>query len=155
MRSDPARILSCPAGQRAGRASRRGASRRVDAGPLAAWRTRAPGELGRLEETALARLLAAISLLGEPRWPAARSGDAAAAAAIAIRHVRSCGADSSASDLVMVNLLLLAERGDPTAPAVIAYALRALARRRAGDRGLLRLAARWARPRSHESPRRR
>ncbi|MCG5248245.1 hypothetical protein [Methylorubrum extorquens] len=55
----------------------------------------------------------------------------------------------------MVNLLLLAERGDPTAPAVIAYALRALARRRAGDRGLLRLAARWARPRSHESPRRR
>lgn len=154
MSSNPARIGSRPALPAAGRAPRQGTPSRVDVGPMAAWRTRAPGELGGLEATALARLLATTSILGEPRWPSARNGDAAAAAALAIRHVRSCGADSAASDLVMGNLLLLAEQGDPTAPAVIAYALRALARRRTGNRRLLRLAARWARPRRRKSRRR-
>ncbi|GBU15887.1 hypothetical protein AwMethylo_01020 [Methylobacterium sp.] len=147
MSSKTACIHSGPDVMHAGRASRRTPSIRVDAGPMAAWRTRAPGSLGGSEAMALARLLASTSILGEPRWPAARNGDAAAAAALAIRQVRACGADSVASDLVMGNLLLLAERGDPTAPTVIAYALRALARRGAGDRRLLRLAARWARPR--------
>ncbi|HEV2542089.1 MAG TPA: hypothetical protein VGU70_04925, partial [Methylobacterium sp.] len=100
------------------------------------------------------RLLATTSILGETRWSAARDGDAAAATALAIRHVRTCGAASVASDLVMGNLLLMAERGDATAPAVIAYALRALARRSADERRLMRLAARWARPRMRKSRRR-
>lgn len=155
MGSEPALIHSCPDVPQAGRASRQTASTRVDEGPMAAWRTCAPGCLGGPEAKALARVLAVTSILGEPLWPAATGGDAAAAAALAIRQVRTCGADSAASDLVMGNLLLLAERGDATASAVIAYALRALARRRAGDRRLLRLAARWARPRKRESRRRR
>ena len=126
----------------------------MDAGPAAAWRTHAPGALGPSEAAELARMVASASILGEPLWLSARTGDAAAAVAVAIRHVRSCGADSTASDLVMGNLLLMAERGAASAPPVLAFALRALARRRAGDRRLSRLAALWNRP-GERQPRRR
>ncbi|ACK86421.1 hypothetical protein [Methylorubrum extorquens] len=152
MASEPGRVVSCSVLWRAIRTPRRGVRPGVEAGVAAAWRTYPPGRLDRAEATALARLLATTSILGEPRWSAAR--DAAAATALAIRHVRTCGAASVASDLVMGNLLLMAERGDATAPAVIAYALRALARRSADERRLMRLAARWARP-SMRKPRRR
>jgi hypothetical protein len=154
MASEPGRVVSCSVLRRAIRTPRRGVPPRVEAGVVAAWRTYPPGRLDRAEATALARLLATTSILGETRWSAARDGDAAAATALAIRHVRTCGAASVASDLVMGNLLLMAERGDATAPAVIAYALRALARRSADERRLMRLAARWARPRMRKSRRR-
>lgn len=115
-------------------------------GPLAAWRTVPSGQLGETEAAALAAAVSCTGILREPLWNKAKRGDAAAAAALGIRYARACGADSSASDLVMGSLLLLARRGDATAPAVIALALRALARRRPDDPRLPELAARWARP---------
>ncbi|ACB82183.1 MULTISPECIES: hypothetical protein [Methylobacteriaceae] len=154
MASEPGRVVSTSVLRHAIRTPRRGVPPVVEVGVVAAWRTYPPGRLDRAEATALARLLATTSILGETRWSAARDGDAAAATALAIRHVRTCGAASVASDLVMGNLLLMAERGDATAPAVIAYALRALARRSADERRLMRLAARWARPRMRKSRRR-
>lgn len=128
--------------------------RRSDAGPMAAWRTCAPGRLRSGDAARIERLLATTSILREPQWEAARAGDTAAAVAVAIRQVRSCRADSASADLALSNLLLVAERGAAGAGPVMDLALRTLARRRAGDRRLMRLAALWARPR-RRVPRRR
>lgn len=141
MSTDTAAHARSPAGRRGPGGLRTGD--RAGAGPLVAWRTRLPGSLDPGEAAALGRLLAATCILGEPRWRDARSGDRAAAVALAIRHARAFGSDTAASDLVMANLLLLAEGGDATAPVVMAYGLRALARRRPGDRCLVRLANEW------------
>ncbi len=114
-------------------------------GPLSVWRRRDPASLTGNDLSRLLRLVGSTAMWGEPRWTAARRGDPAAAIAVALDHVRRCGADSTASDLAMCNLVLLAAAGDATAPVVIAHALAALARRRPGDAALPALAAGWIR----------
>lgn len=114
-------------------------------GPLSVWRRRDPASLTGNDLSGLVTLVGSTAMWGEPRWAAARRGDPAAAAAVALDHVRRCGADSTASDLVMCNLVLLAAAGDATAPVVIAHALAALARRRPRETALPALAAGWIR----------
>lgn len=96
---------------------------------LAAWRSGNLGALRPCEAVALERMLRKTGLLREPRWRAALQGDAAAAVAIALDHVRKRAGGGTTTDLVMSNLLVLAVKGDATASTVIAHVVGMLARR--------------------------
>jgi hypothetical protein len=124
---------------------RRKRPRHPPGGLLAAWRTRPPGSVTRREAGRIAALLAATEILHEPRWRAARNGDAAAAAAVAIDRLRRSDFGSRPVDAVMSNLLVLAVRGDATAPVILAHALAASARLAPADATLARLAGQWRR----------
>ncbi|GJD37221.1 hypothetical protein QO012_001551 [Methylobacterium aerolatum] len=114
--------------------------------PLPLWRTRLPTDISEAELAAVTRAVSSAAILHERRWPAARSGDAAAAVAVAVGRLRGPGPEGAVSDLVMSNLLLVARRdGDPAARMVLSHALRALARRRGRGAGLVRLADAWSR----------
>ncbi|MFC6050446.1 hypothetical protein ACFPYM_21675, partial [Methylobacterium hispanicum] len=71
MASEPGRVVSTSVLRHAIRTPRRGVPPVVEVGVVAAWRTYPPGRLDRAEATALARLLATTSILGETRWSAA------------------------------------------------------------------------------------
>lgn len=134
------RSITIPMG-RSGR--RRGSSRQA----LALWRTRGPSGIGAADVSALAEAVAGTAILRERRWPAARAGEPAAAAAVGIARLRGGRLGGPLDDLVMSNLVVLACRdGDPTARVVLAHALRALARRRPERAGLSLLADAWAGP---------
>ena len=126
------------------RLARRGGTMPPRGCPLTLWRTRAPPEIAKSDVTALAGAVAATAILHERRWPAARAGDPAAAAAVAIDRIRHHGPEGPLADLVMGNLLVLAHRdGDPTAGVVLSHALRALSRSRPGHGELARIARAW------------
>ena len=135
-----------------GTGARRRGRGRACALPL--WRTREPGRIGRGAVTDIARAVGSTAILHERRWGAAKDGDAAAAAAMAIDRLRRHGPVGPIVDLVMGNLVVLAKRdGDPTAPVIIAHALRALARREADGGRLADLAEAWAGPSRRERSR--
>lgn len=123
--------------------------------PLPLWRTRDPADITASEVSALADALSTVAILRERRWPAARAGDPAAAAAVAIDRIRRHGPEGPLADVVMGNLVVLAHRdASPTARLVLALALRSLARLHPGRTDLDRIAEGWARqprprPRRH------
>lgn len=100
---------------------------------LSLWKTHGPGSLGMTEAEDLARAIRGSAILRDPHWPAARSGESAAAVAAAIARIRSGRLEGPAAGLVMGNLLLLASRGDPAAALVLGHGVRMAWRpRRAG-----------------------
>jgi hypothetical protein len=115
-----------PASQRSA-PRRRGNPRRE---PLHLWRTSGPDGIDRREADRLAEILTGVELLGEPRWRAARSWDAAEAAGVALRHLRRHGAAGTRADIAMSAVLLHALRGCATSRAVVVHA-----RRRRTSRG--------------------
>ncbi|MEE7493297.1 hypothetical protein [Methylobacterium oryzae] len=120
-------------------------TRRTRACPLPLWRTRGPSAITAAEVRVLADAISATAILHEPRWPAARAGDSAAAAAVAIDRIHRQGPEGPLADLVMGNLVVLARRdGDATARVILAHALRSLARRYPGRTDLHRIADGWA-----------
>jgi hypothetical protein len=124
-------------------ACRRRAGRIDD--PLGLWRTTHPARISRTDVDRIARRLATTEILHERRWRVARAGDAAAAAAIAIDHLRGRHERTVLSDIILGNLVVLAGRGDATAPVIIAHALRAFGRIEPADTDMIRLAACWTR----------
>lgn len=113
--------------------------------PLTLWRTTDRARISRADVGRLARRLAVTEILHERRWPRARAGDAAAATAIAIDHLRGLREANRISDLVLGNLVVLAMRGDATAPVILAHALRTIGRFDPTNPALLRLADCWSR----------
>lgn len=111
--------------------------------PLALWRTRDPARISTAEVLRLARTVACTEILHERRWRAARAGDAAAAAAVAIDHLHRRTVRTPLTDLILGNLVVLALRGDPTAAVVIAHALRTFGRLDPGGAALVGLSGRW------------
>lgn len=146
--SDPAAGLD----GRLARARRRSTRRTRD--PLTLWRTTHPARITRADVDSIARRLAATEILHERRWRRARAGDAAAAAAIAIDHLRGLREGNALSDLVLGNLVVLAVRGDATAPVILSHALSTLGRIDPTDSRLPRLAASWIHRSSRRQPRR-
>jgi len=134
-----------PAAQARRLGARRGAGRGC---PLQLWRERDPSGIAPDDVAALERALASIAILDDRGWPAARAGDPAAAAAAAIGGIRRGRLEEPLADIVMGNLVLLARKGDATAPMLLAHALGTLARRHPGRPRLARLAAAWAGRRS-------
>jgi hypothetical protein len=123
--------------------------------PLTLWRTTDPARISRADVGRIARRLANAEILHERRWGKARAGDAAAAAAIAVDHLRGLRERNNLSDLIIGNLVVLAGRGDATAPVILAHALRTIGRLDPADPEPMRLAALWSRPRASGRPRRR
>lgn len=120
-------------------------TRRPRACPLPLWRTRHPSAITAAETGMLADAISATAILHERRWPAARAGDSAAAAAVAIDRIHRQGPEGPLSDLIMGNLVVLARRdGDATARVILAHALRSLARRHPERGDLHRIADGWA-----------
>jgi hypothetical protein len=113
--------------------------------PLTLWRTTEPARITSSQVAQLAKRVAATEILHERRWNAARNGDAAAAVAVAMDHLHRRGGRTSLTDVIVGNLVLLALRGDATAPVVIAHALHALGRLDPVDADLPRLARLWSR----------
>lgn len=120
--------------------------------PLALWRTMEPARITAPRIARLAKRIAAVEILHERRWTAARNGDAAAAVAIAVDHLHRRAGGSSLTDSIIGNLVLLAVRGDATAPLIIAHALNALGRHDPANADLPRLAQLWSRPPTAASP---
>lgn len=132
------------------RAARRGngsPGRSAGRCPLALWRSREPARIGAGDVADLARAVAATAIPRERRWAAAKGGDAAASAAVAIDRLVRHGPVGPLADAVMGNLVLLARRdGDATAPVILAHALRSLSRREGAGSRLSGLADAWSRP---------
>ncbi|WP_447679844.1 hypothetical protein [Methylobacterium mesophilicum] len=121
-----------------------GRKRRPGVGPLVLWRTRTPEAVSPDELNALQRALPTLAILGDRRWPAARAGDPAAAAAAAIERIGRDGPVGIPADIVLSNLFLVALGGDATARLVLAHAIRRLSRRRPELTNLPRIARAWA-----------
>jgi ABC-type protease/lipase transport system fused ATPase/permease subunit len=119
------------------------ARRRKAACPLTLWRTRDPARISPAEVLRLAKLLAAIEILHERRWKAARTGDAAAAAAVAMDHLHGRASRTRLTDVILGNLVVLAFGGDATAGVIIAHALETFGRLDPTDPALTQLARRW------------
>lgn len=112
--------------------------------PLPLWRTQYPFAITKAEVGALANAISAISILHDHRWPAARAGDPAAAAAVAIDLIHRQGPEGPLADVVMGNLVVLAHRdGNPTARVILAHALRSLAHLRPERSDLRGIADGW------------
>ncbi|WP_238296802.1 hypothetical protein [Methylobacterium soli] len=99
-------------------------SRRVSDNVLALWRSWNPIAINGREAGQLAQLISATEILHERRWRAARDGDPAASAAVAIDHLHRARTWSPLTDVIMGNLILRAWEGDATAPVIIDLALR-------------------------------
>lgn len=111
--------------------------------PLALWRTREPARISSAEVMRLAKVVAGTEILHERRWKAARAGDAAMAAAIAIDHLHRRPSRTRLTDVILGNLVVLSFGGDATAGVVIAHALRTLGRLDRSEPALSRLAGLW------------
>ena len=120
--------------------------------PLAVWRTMEPERISDSQIARLAKRISAIEILHERRWAAARNGDAAAAVAIAVDHLHRRTGPTQLADVILGNLVLLAVRGDATAPLIIGHALRALGRQDPANANLPRLAQLWSRRPSAARP---
>jgi hypothetical protein len=96
----------------------------LDETPLACWRTCSMSSFDAECHTSLRQVLTQVSLLREPRWNAARDGDAAAAIGIAIPAIADETFSLPCLDLLMSSVVLCALSGDPAAAVVWAYALR-------------------------------
>lgn len=106
-----------------GRPRRRGTRHRE---PLHLWRAARLDVIDRTEIHRLAESLARVELLGEPRWRAARSWDAAEAAGVALRHLRRHRAAGPRADVAMSAVLLHALRGCAASRVVVAHVRRRL-----------------------------
>lgn len=145
-----------PAADASGRPVRERRRRSRRAGdPMALWRTTEPARISSADVERIAGCIARTEILHERRWGMARTGDAAAAVAIAIDHLARLRDGSPLSDLILGNLVVLARRGDSTAPMILAHALRTLGRIDPANSDLPRLAACWSRRRHLRRPRRR
>jgi hypothetical protein len=117
---------------------------RADAGqpvpPLHWWRSRPADIFAQSHIKALRRAVIGIGLLGEPRWPAAAGGDAAAAIGIALRAAARSDIVGPQRDLVMTALLRCALAGNPAAALVLSHVLHWL---RGHDPNFLALSASW------------
>ncbi|SFM32751.1 hypothetical protein [Methylobacterium pseudosasicola] len=146
--------MRTPISRRGARPARARPAPRGRACPLPLWRTLDPSDITEEDVTALARAVAATAILHERRWPAARAGDPATAAAVAIDRIHRHEPEGPVFDVVMGNLVVIARRrGDQTARVVLAHALRSLARRHPRRPDLRRIAERWAGPSRTGSPR--
>jgi hypothetical protein len=93
--------------------------------PLRWWRTCTAGSFPPLAWTELQAALSGTSIISEPRWAAARQGDAAAAVGIAMPMIPVV-AIMLKVDLVMSAVLLNALKGNAASAAVLAHALQTL-----------------------------
>jgi hypothetical protein len=87
--------------------------------PLHWWRLRPLAEVGLLDIPMLTRCIRGFTMLGEPRWGAAETGDVAAAIAVALKLLRTGRFVTPAMDLAGTALLIAAARGDVTARLVL------------------------------------
>ncbi|KQO59652.1 MULTISPECIES: hypothetical protein [unclassified Methylobacterium] len=117
--------------------------RRKTTCPLTLWRTQDPARISPAEVLRLAKLVATIEILHERRWKAARTGDAAAAAAVAIDHLHGRASRTRLTDVILGNLVVRAFGGDATAGVIIAHALETLGRLDPSDPAPTQLARRW------------
>ncbi|MCJ2087008.1 hypothetical protein MKK88_13560 [Methylobacterium sp. E-005] len=101
--------------------------------PLHLWRTASLDDIRHRDIERLARSLDRVELLGEPRWRAARSWDAAEAAGVALRHLSVHGAVGPGADVAMSAVLIHACGGCAASRAVVAHARRRLAPGRGHD----------------------
>jgi hypothetical protein len=102
--------------------------------PLHWWRLRPLAEVSPLDIPMLTRCIRGFTMLGEPHWGAAETGDVAAAIAVALKLLRTGRFVTPAMDLAGTALLIAAARGDVTARLIIDH-LRSLVPDRHCDPG--------------------
>lgn len=111
---------------------------------LRLWRVVAPRALGPATARSLRLVLGGIEPpFGRRHWDAVMRGDPAAMARVSITALRVGGPAGAGADAVASALLMRALAGDRTAPAILAGALRKLARLRPDDTHLPVLAEQW------------
>ncbi len=120
-------------------------ARHTAAAPLLRlWRVVGPRALGPATARSLRLVLVGIEPpFGRRHWDAVLRGDPAAMARVSITALRVGGPAGTGADAVASALLMRALAGDRTAPAILAVALRKLARLRPGDAHLPMLAEQW------------
>jgi hypothetical protein len=110
--------------------------------PLHWWRRLPAPAFTGVHVAVLRRAVAGIFIIGEPSWPAAAKGDAAAAIGVVLRDIKRCRWPSPGFDLVMSALLRCAIEGSTSAALAMEYALGRMA---AKDPACAAIAASWQR----------
>jgi hypothetical protein len=87
--------------------------------PLHWWRLRPLAEVSQLDVPMLTRCISGFTMLGEPRWRAAETGDVPDAVAVALKLLKTGRFGTPAMDLVGTALLIAAVKGDVTASLII------------------------------------
>ena len=93
------------------------------ASPLHWWRTRRPRSFRRSDVRILRTCLLRSDTVADLDWLSAATGDAAAAAGVAIRAMHTAGMTNSVVDTALSAVLCCALEGDPTAPIILRSAL--------------------------------
>lgn len=139
------RDRACPPSRTNPPRAERDLARHTAAAPLLRlWRVVGPRALGPSTARSLWLVLGGIEPpFGRRHWDAVMRGDPAAMARVSITALRVGGAACSGADAVASALLMRALAGDRTAPAILAAALRKLARLRPDDAHLPMLAEQW------------
>jgi hypothetical protein len=94
-----------------------------DIPPLHWWRSLPASAFTAAHLAVIRRAIAGFSYIGEPRWPLAAKGDAAAAVGVALRAIKHHEKPTPSIDLVMSALVRCAIEGSHTACLVLDHAL--------------------------------
>ncbi|SNT12469.1 hypothetical protein SAMN05216374_2798 [Tardiphaga sp. OK246] len=108
--------------------------------PVRWWRTRGPLSFSRKDLAPLRRCLIRTTIIAEPEWIEAATGDAVSAIAVGIRLLHSQVIGAAEIDLALSSVLACAIEGDATSPILISSALR---RRSKVDPACRRLSELW------------
>jgi hypothetical protein len=92
--------------------------------PLRWWRTREPVSFSRKDLAPLRRCLIRTTIISEPEWIEAATGDAVAAIAVGVRLLKNHVIGAVEVDLALSAALACAIEGDATSPILISSALR-------------------------------
>lgn len=92
--------------------------------PLRWWRSREPVSFSRKDLTPLRRCLIRTTIIAEPEWIEAATGDAVSAIAIGVRLLSRHVIGAAEIDLALSAALACAIEGDATSPVLISSALR-------------------------------
>lgn len=92
--------------------------------PLRWWRTREPRSFSRKDLAPIRRCLITTTIIAEPEWIEAATGDAVSAIAVGIRLLNRHVIGAAEIDLGLSSVLACAIEGDATSPILISSALR-------------------------------